>query len=50
MEENHLTPEEQCHMAEDKVLHREGKVLSTGGKSLLARVNFGTLVTRYRAR
>jgi len=48
--EKHLTPEVKSFMAEEKVLHGRGKVLSTDGKSLLDRVNFGTLVTRRHMR
>ena len=48
--EKHLTPEEKSFMAETKVLHGQGKVLSTDEKSLLDTVNSNTLVIKDRAR
>ena len=50
MGEKSLTLKNKSFMAEEKVLHGHEKVLSTEGKSLLDRANFGTLATKHRAR
>jgi hypothetical protein len=50
MATKHLTPEDKCVRAEEKVLHGHGKILSTDGKSLLDTVNLRTLVTKPRVR